>query len=40
MDADDICHPDRFKMQLNWFQINKDIDVLGSQVEFIEKMGI
>ena len=39
MDADDICHPDRFKMQLNWFHINKDIDVLGSQVEFIEKNG-
>ena len=39
MDADDICHPDRFKMQLKWFQNNKDIDVLGSQVEFIEKNG-
>ncbi len=39
MDADDICHPDRFEMQLKFFQKNKDIDILGSQVEFIDGNG-
>lgn len=39
MDADDICHPDRFNMQLKWLQKNKDIDIVGSQVELIDENG-
>jgi glycosyltransferase involved in cell wall biosynthesis len=31
MDADDICFPDRFEKQINFFSIN-DVDILGGQI--------
>ena len=40
MDADDICHLNRFKTQIEWIQDNKDYDIIGSQVEFINEDGI
>ncbi len=33
MDADDICHPERFQKQLDFFKNNQDIDVLGTAFE-------
>jgi len=33
MDADDICHTDRFEKQLNFLAENKDIDIVGSNAE-------
>ena len=36
MDADDISYPNRFEKQLEVFQKNKDIDIVGGQItEFI-----
>jgi glycosyltransferase involved in cell wall biosynthesis len=36
MDADDIARIDRFEMQLNFFNNNPDIDVLGGWIEEFE----
>lgn len=37
MDADDICEPNRFKLQLDFLEANPDVDVLGSNMlEFVE----
>ena len=32
IDIDDVCEPDRFKLQKNYLDINKNIDILGGQV--------
>ncbi|WP_429140939.1 glycosyltransferase [Aeromonas veronii] len=37
MDADDICFPDRFKIQIDYFKSNPSVAVLGSSIlEFYE----
>lgn len=33
MDSDDICHPDRFRRQMQYLEKNADVDVLGSAVQ-------
>ena len=33
MDSDDICHPDRFRRQMQYLENNADVDVLGSAVQ-------
>lgn len=38
MDADDICLPDRFEKQINYFKWN-DIDILGTEICFINEEG-
>lgn len=37
MDADDICHKDRFKTQLEIFKKNPDLSIIGSCVEEFNK---
>lgn len=39
MDADDICHPDRFKKQVEFLINNPDISVVGSDVQEISENG-
>jgi len=36
MDADDISLPDRFEKQINYFDKNPEIDVLGSSAILID----
>ncbi len=39
MDTDDICVPNRFELQLNYFQEHPEVDVCGGQiVEFIDEI--
>lgn len=33
MDSDDICYPDRFKKQVEWFKLNPHCCVLGTGIE-------
>lgn len=40
MDADDIAVPDRLARQFGFLQANPDIDVVGSQVSFINERGV
>lgn len=35
MDADDISHPDRFRLQLGFLEKHQDVVMLGTQVAFI-----
>lgn len=35
MDADDIAHPDRIKSQVNVFKKNKELAILGGQINFL-----
>lgn len=38
MDSDDICLPNRFELQLNYFSQSNDIDIVGGQMtEFIDR---
>ena len=37
MDADDICHKDRFKEQIRYMEDNKETDVVGSWIEEVNK---
>lgn len=39
MDADDISHPERFEVQLNYIKNHKDIHLVGSNVYFINDEG-
>ncbi|WP_422766782.1 glycosyltransferase [Photobacterium leiognathi subsp. mandapamensis] len=39
MDADDICHRERFKKQVDYFDTYPDVDVLGSDVCEISSSG-
>lgn len=39
MDCDDISHPDRLEKQVDYLQKNKDVIVLGSQVNVINEKG-
>ncbi|MCC5796254.1 MAG: glycosyltransferase family 2 protein [Methylophaga sp.] len=39
MDADDICHPERFKMQLDYLEKNPNVVALGSLVNLIDSEG-
>jgi glycosyltransferase involved in cell wall biosynthesis len=39
MDADDVCLPDRFKLQLNFLEKNPNIDILGGRVKLIDSFG-
>lgn len=32
MDSDDVCHPDRFKLQYTAFQTDPSLDVVGSSI--------
>lgn len=34
MDADDLCHPDRLGLQVQFLEDNPGVDVVGSQVRF------
>jgi len=36
MDADDICHPTRFEKQVAFLEENKDTDILGTNIVFID----
>lgn len=39
VDTDDICHSDRFAIQINYLKQNPNIDVIGSNmIEYDEKM--
>ncbi|MGF1685039.1 glycosyltransferase family 2 protein [Photobacterium minamisatsumaniensis] len=40
MDADDICHPDRFKVQYDSFQKNKALVLHSSNVRYIDDNGL
>jgi len=40
MDADDICHPDRFSKQINFLNANPSIDVLGTGAIVIDENGL
>ncbi len=37
MDADDISHPERLQKQVNYLLNNKDVMIVGTQVEMIDK---
>ncbi|WP_079254041.1 glycosyltransferase [Endozoicomonas arenosclerae] len=37
MDADDICHPDRFKKQVEFLSKNPEVDIVGSSVFEIDE---
>ncbi|MBT8243800.1 glycosyltransferase [Winogradskyella sp.] len=37
MDSDDICLENRFELQLNFFEQNKDISILGGTIEEFSK---
>jgi len=39
MDSDDISLPDRFLKQINYFKINKNIDILGGWGKIIDESG-
>lgn len=39
MDADDIAHPDRLKLQVEFLEQHPDIDVVGSSVEVMNGQG-
>ena len=39
LDTGDICHKDRFRIQLNYLNSNPDIKLLGTQVNFVSKKG-
>jgi glycosyltransferase involved in cell wall biosynthesis len=39
MDGDDVCHPRRFEKQVEFFQRNPDISILGSNIQFIDARG-
>lgn len=40
MDSDDIAHPDRLKMQVDFLENNQDIDILGTAFEKFPKKKI
>lgn len=40
MDADDISHPKRFELQLNYFESNQNVDIVGCQVYVISPTGL
>ena len=39
MDADDICHPNRFQKQIDFMQANTDVVALGTWATYINKDG-
>jgi glycosyltransferase involved in cell wall biosynthesis len=39
MDGDDICHPDRLKLQFEFLRDNQKIDIVGTQVEVVSDRG-
>ena len=39
MDADDICDPKRFELQIQHMKKNPNIDIVGSMVSLISKKG-
>jgi glycosyltransferase involved in cell wall biosynthesis len=39
MDGDDVCHPQRFEKQVEFFRKNPDISILGSNIRFIDARG-
>jgi len=39
MDADDICHPDRFKLQRRYLAENPDVDIVGSCCREVDEQG-
>jgi glycosyltransferase involved in cell wall biosynthesis len=39
MDADDICFPDRFRIQMGFMREHPDIDLVGTQIECIDAAG-
>ncbi|MGL4329504.1 MAG: hypothetical protein ACRCSD_02780 [Clostridium sp.] len=40
MDADDIANVDRLKKQYEFMEVNKDIDLIGTSVDFIDENAI
>lgn len=38
-DSDDICHLDRLSKQVNFFNMNPEVSVLGSAIEIIDEGG-
>lgn len=40
MDADDICHPERFEKQFQYLELHPDCVVLGSRVLLIDEEGM
>lgn len=39
MDADDICHPERFQRQLAFMAENPDVDLLGCSMVILDRAG-
>ena len=39
MDTDDICHKDRFKKQIDYFDTHPDVDVVGTYAYKIDETG-
>ncbi|MDC0255706.1 glycosyltransferase [Bacteriovoracales bacterium] len=39
IDADDICFPKRFQKQISFLENNKNVAILGTDIEFIDKSG-
>ena len=39
MDADDTCHPDRFKLQRHYLAENPGVDILGSSCREVDEQG-
>lgn len=39
MDADDICHPERFARQLEFMDRNPDVDLVGSSMLILDRAG-
>ncbi len=39
IDADDICHPERLAIQIEWLEKHPEVALIGSQVEFIDENG-
>ncbi|HEX8323966.1 MAG TPA: glycosyltransferase [Tepidisphaeraceae bacterium] len=40
MDADDVCMPDRFELQMKFLAENPDVVLLGAQVELVDPYGV
>lgn len=39
MDADDLCHPERFAKQLEFFKTHPDVDIVGTSSCILDKHG-
>ena len=40
MDADDVCHPERLELQLQYLESNPEVGVCGSNVRHVDSSGV